>query len=153
MKKIKLLVVALLVLVITGCAGSQDSERDALRTQLEMAQQDLIKFDKKIQSLEEEVSSLQASLEDSLNGESITFKDTISMNVTVLNKQKGTDLYPYFIIVSHPDVDHNTPLLLTTDNPATYNKIEVDEEYTFDVYVINVIEDNKSHVRYSFIID
>jgi hypothetical protein len=153
MKKSLLVLTLLLLLFISGCATDQDTEREALRSQLETAQQDLIKFNKEIERLSETNESLQSSLEEYANNESISFKDVVKMTVIVLDKQSGTDLYPYYIIVSDTDVDFNTPLLLTIEDRAAYNKIVVGEEYTFDVFITNVIEENKTHIQYSFSIE
>lgn len=147
MKKLTFILIVLIVLGLSGCSTS-NNETDKLSKELAEAKELLVEKQGVIEKLQEK--NLETLLDADTNYGGFTFKGVLDMTVTVLDKQEGNELYPYYVIATDKDVDHNTPLLLTVERADIYNKIKVGEEHTFKVFVINVIEDNEKHIRYTF---
>lgn len=70
----------------------------------------------------------------------------------ILNKIPGDDLYPYYIIATMKDVDHNTPLILTTDSKETYDDLAIGYSYDLDVHVETVVDKTNNNIRFVFTI-
>ncbi len=134
MKKFKVLMVAILVFGLVGCSSSK-----AINEQNE-------KLDKILEAVTKEDENV------GLPGV-YTFKDFVEMEVKVLSKIEGSELYPYLLMVTDEDVDHNTPLIIAVESKELYDTINVDEDYKMKVYVINVVEENNTKTRFSFMLD
>lgn len=66
---------------------------------------------------------------------------------------EGDEKYPFYLIVTDTNTDQNTPLLIVVEEESEYESFVVGNTYKIKVYIINVIENNKNHIRYSFILN
>jgi predicted nuclease with TOPRIM domain len=114
------------VLVILSACSYQNQNKDeleALNERITTLELELEKAKKENSELNDQNIKLKQLFEGYDYNDAISFKDTIKLEAKVLHKQEGDDLYPYYIIVTMADRDHNTPLLLTTDSKDTYDQV------------------------------
>ncbi len=134
--KIKKIVLVMMLVLLSSCTVN------AKQTDLE-AKLEALK--KENQVLKDEIESLNnLSSEDEFD--SFTFKDFVKMKVIVLDKLEG------YLMVTLEDRDHNTPLLISVEEQHNLDNFVINETYDLNVYIINVIENNKTHIRYEFIL-
>lgn len=136
MKKIKVMISALLLLGLVGCANNNTVPTDEYRAKLDKILE--------IVSQNNQVDETPAGV--------YTFKDFVNMEVTVLDKIEGDELHPNLLLVTNPDRDHNTPLIFTVENRALYDSINIDTNYNMEIYIINVIQKEDSHTRFEFLL-
>lgn len=126
-----------------------------------------------LEELSKEVSSLQSQLESVIQEkidlthenirlknlfdgyeyeDKISFKDRVQLKAKVLEKKEGDDLYPYYIIVTMEDRDHNTPLLVTLNDEEMYKNLQVDKEYDLDVFVTSIVDKDNGVIRFMYML-
>lgn len=79
-------------------------------------------------------------------GDSFTFKDEVESTFRVVDKIDSIDDVN-FLVVTNPDADHNSMMLLEIDDKEIFDSIEVDKEYDMKVYYIFVVEEENQHSR------
>ncbi len=151
MKKLSLVLCTLALLLLTGCSSAQKN-LDNLKQELAEIRQELEQSLTEKTALVEQNQELQNRVKSFEYNDAVSFKGIVKMTVTVLDKLPGSELYPYYVLATDRDVDHNTPLLLTTESKQVYEALVVGQEYTFRVFVINVVQREDNHIRYTFTI-
>lgn len=131
------------LLIFTGCSSQNTAEIETLN-------QTIKQLETEVQTIKEENTALKQSFEGYDYSQAMTFKDVINIRAKVLDKQPGDDLYPYYILVTMDDVDHNTPLLLTTDQLTMYDSLKEGETYDLKVFVQVVIDRENDVIRFMY---
>ena len=103
-------------------------------------------------SLVDEINVLKKSLDYNEYDKIISFKDVVKIQVKVIQKLEGDELYPYYIIVTQEDRDHNTPLLITVDNFNSYQKFNEGKTYELNVHVEAVIDRGNNVIRFMYLL-
>lgn len=142
----------LLVLVISGCTnqGNSKKEVESLNKTINTLETKVETLEEENASLGDEVNTLKKSFDNYEYDEAMSFKDVVEIRVKILQKQEGDDLYPYYIIATQEDRDHNTPLLITVDNASIYDKFDVGSVYDINVHVEAVVDRNNNVIRFMY---
>lgn len=165
----KIILVSIFLILFAACG--QNARTTELEAQLKTAEDKISNLESQIKQAKEErlsleeqygpsaeiITELQAELEkyklqiESFEtGDGFKYSDTIPMKLKVLRKELGTDLYPYFIIATDLDEDHNSPILLTVEKKALYDSIKEGDVKTFKVGIIHYIQREFDKARFSF---
>ena len=151
---IKKLLFTLMVIALTACTtqNTPSNELSESNNKIVEIESKLEETLEKNDTLITEIATLEEKINFSIPGH-VSFKDFIKANVEILQKLEGDDLYPYYIIGTMEDRDHNTPLLITVDDASRYEEFEVGKSYDLDIYVEVVIQpdDNSARFMYSLI--
>lgn len=150
----KILTCLLLVLVISGCANqnSSNTEIEDLNKKIHTLDSEVLELEAKNTSLVDEINVLKKSLDYNEYDKIISFKDVVKIQVKVIQKLEGDELYPYYIIVTQVDRDHNTPLLITVDNFNSYQKFNEGKTYELNVHVEAVIDRGNNVIRFMYLL-
>lgn len=150
----KIVIMLLLIFVVSGCSiqGNSKKEIEALNKKISTLDTEVQELETKNTDLVEEIKILKESFDNYEYKEVISFKDIINIRVKVLQKQEGDDLYPYYIIVTQEDRDHNTPLLIAVDNLSDYEKFEKGNTYDLDVHVETVVDRTNNVIRFMYLL-
>lgn len=150
----KILTCLLLVLVISGCANqnSSNTEIEDLNKKIHTLDSEVLELEAKNTSLVDEINVLKKSLDYNEYDKIISFKDVVKIQVKVIQKLEGDELYPYYIIVTQEDRDHNTPLLITVDNFNSYQKFNEGKTYELNVHVEAVIDRGNNVIRFMYLL-
>lgn len=152
----KTLIMLLVILSLTACTApntdSKDKLNEKLTNEVELLKNQIGELEKKNSKLSDENITLKQSLTGYDYSDTISFKDVLELDVIILNKIPGDDLYPYYIIATMKDVDHNTPLILTTDSKETYDDLAIGYSYDLDVHVETVVDKTNNNIRFVFTI-
>ena len=144
----KKLLICLTLIILSGCTNQTQlkEENDELNRQITNLESELNKEQERNTELVDEVDVLRRHLDN----HAISFKEVITINAEIIQKQEGDNLYPYYIIVTLEDRDHNTPLLITVDDSETYNQFDVGEKYDLNVHVQVVINPENDQARFMY---
>lgn len=150
----KILTCLLLLLVISGCANqnSSNTEIEDLNKKIHTLDSEVLELEAKNTSLVDEINVLKKSLDYNEYDKIISFKDVVKIQVKVIQKLEGDELYPYYIIVTQEDRDHNTPLLITVDNFNSYQKFNEGKTYELNVHVEAVIDRGNNVIRFMYLL-
>ena len=150
----KKILICLTLIILSGCTNQTHlkGENDELKRQIINLESKLNEEREKNTKLVNEITELKQSFEGYEPNDVISFKDSIKINAKILQKQEGDNLYPYYIIVTMDDRDHNTPLLIAVENITTYNQFKEGEKYDLNVYVEAVIDRKNNVIRFMYTI-
>ncbi len=150
----KKILICLTLIILSGCTNQTHlkGENDELKRQIINLESKLNEEREKNTKLVNEITELKQSFEGYEPNDVISFKDSIKINAKILQKQEGDNLYPYYIIVTMDDRDHNTPLLIAVENITTYNQFKEGEKYDLNVYVTAVIDRKNNVIRFMYTI-
>ena len=150
----KKILICLTLIILSGCTNQTHlkGENDELKRQIINLESKLNEEREKNTKLVNEITELKQSFEGYEPNDVISFKDSIKINGKILQKQEGDNLYPYYIIVTMDDRDHNTPLLIAVENITTYNQFKEGEKYDLNVYVEAVIDRKNNVIRFMYTI-
>lgn len=148
------ILICLALIILSGCTNQThlNKENDELTRQIMDLESKLNEERKKNTELVNEITALKQSFNGYEPNDVISFKDSIKINAKIILKQKGDNLYPYYIIVAMDDRDHNTPLLIAVEDSTTYNRFEEGEKYDLNVNVTAVIDRENNVIRFMFMI-
>lgn len=140
--------------MMSGCTNQEHSKKE-----LESLNQTIQTLETKVQTLEEkntslndEIISLKQSFDSYEYDETMSFKDVIQIPVKILQKQKGDDLYPYYIIATQEDRDHNTPLLIAVEHQSLYDKYDEGSIYDVNIHVEVVVDQDHNVIRFMYLL-
>lgn len=150
----KKILICLTLIILSGCTNQTHlkGENDELKRQIINLESKLNEEREKNTKLVNEITELKQSFEGYEPNDVISFKDSIKINAKILQKQEGDNLYPYYIIVTMDDRDHNTPLLIAVENITTYNQFKEGEKYDLNVHVEAVIDRKNNVIRFMYTI-
>ena len=160
----KKLLICLTLIILSGCTNQTQlkEENEELSRQIinleSKLDEELEKNEELILKLNEEQEKNTELVDENTRLElfleygAYSFKDVISINAEIIQKQEGDNLYPYYIIVTMEDRDHNTPLLITIQDSETYNQFDVGEKYDLNVFVQVVINPENDQARFMYML-
>lgn len=150
--KNRILIIILSLLSLGACTNAETENVEALNKRIKELEISQLALTEENDTLKAQNEAIDVSLNEYGYPSSIKYKDVLDIKAKVLDKQKGDSLYPFYVLVTQEDVDHNTPLLLTVEDEATFNNYEVDKIYDFKVYTEVVAHKESGNVRFMFMI-
>lgn len=148
--KNRILIIILLLLSLSACTSADSVE--ALNEKIKDLEISQLALTEENDTLKAQNEVTDVPLNEYGYPSSIKYKDVLDIEAKVLEKQKGDALYPFYVLVSQEDVDHNTPLLLTIEDEALFNNYEAGKIYDFKVYTEVVAHKESGNVRFMFMI-
>lgn len=150
----KKMLICLTLIILSGCTNQNllKEENYELSRQITNLESELNKEKEKKAELASEIAAVKQSFDGYEFDDVISFKDVITINAEIIQKQEGDSLYPYYIIVTMEDRDHNTPLLITIQDSETYNQFEEGEKYDLSVHVQTVIDRENDVIRFMYML-
>lgn len=135
----KLSLISLFVLLLFGC-GNNNKQLETLKQEVANKDNEINNLTADLEGALKEKTYYQDKLDNNGTVTASTIKDSFLLKLTVINKiEKEDGALNNVIIASFEDEDHNSPLAITIENDETFEDLQLNESYTFNLYFIFVV--------------